>query len=198
VLTQFAPAFHGLYRALISTSFPWTPSEWMQLAACLNPLFASDTIERLNRLLVDILQHDGVDAEQLQLIQTLLSRYVAHGRPLTGYFIVCCVAEIQWTVLAQAICKPDVPSKTTYLTVDEAEAANLAWLSLLRAPMPRDTEVDAALHEALASGVRMGMQSFTELLLQIEDMESEPAADTYAWETMSESLVRIPFVVRCA
>jgi phosphatidylinositol 4-kinase len=192
VLTQFAPAFHGLYRALISTSFPWEPAEWIQLAECLNPLFASDTIERLNRLLVDILQRDGVDAEKLQLIQNLLSRYVSHGRPLTGYFIVCCVTEIQWTVLAQSIIKPEVPSREKYLELDEAEAANRAWLSLLRGAMPtNESEVNPAFQGALANGVRMGMMSFTELLSQIEDMDSEPAADTYAWETMSESLVRV-------
>jgi phosphatidylinositol 4-kinase len=35
------------------------------------------------------------------------------------------------------------------------------------------------------------MQCFTDLVVQVEEMESEPSVDTYTWETMSESLVII-------
>jgi phosphatidylinositol 4-kinase len=189
VLTQFAPSFHGFYRALISTSFPWSIAEWTELALCLNPLFGSDTIERLNRLLVDVLQQDGANAERLQMIQTLLSRYVANGRPLTGYFIVCCVTEVQWTVLAQCMFPPTKPHSPPSAVADEAEAANLAWLALLNNAVPQDTlQLGANTLEAVKNSTRLAMQNFAELLVQIEEMEAEPAADTYAWETMSESL----------
>jgi phosphatidylinositol 4-kinase len=41
----------------------------------------------------------------------------------------------------------------------------------------------------LRETVTYAMQCFTDLLTQLEEMDSEPSVDTYAWETMSESLV---------
>jgi phosphatidylinositol 4-kinase len=143
----------------------------------------------LNRLLVDLQQEED-DSERVQFIHTLLSRYVLHGRPLTGYFIVCCVTEVQWTVLTQCVFPPEQTSAALFSDVDEAEAANLAWQALLRSPIPEDVlQYDDELTEALQNGLRLAMLNFTELLVQIEDMDTDPAADTYAWETMSESLV---------
>jgi phosphatidylinositol 4-kinase len=164
-------------------------TEWTQLTLCLNSLLGASTIERLNRLLVDVVQVDGITSERLQFIQTLLSRYVANGRPLTGYFIVCCVTEVQWTVLAQCMIPPAPNSPFPSATADEAEAANHAWQALLQDAVPQDAlQLDEKTLEAVNNATQLAMQNFTELLIQIEDMETEPAADTYAWETMSESL----------
>jgi phosphatidylinositol 4-kinase len=71
----------------------------------------------------------------------------------------------------------------------EAAAANKAWLSLTR-NAARDLDVeDEEIKSLLKSTIKHSMQCFTDLLIQIEEMEAEPAIDTYAWETMSESLV---------
>jgi len=43
--------------------------------------------------------------------------------------------------------------------------------------------------ELLKDTIKHAMQCFADLLTQIEGMEAEPTVDTYAWETMSESLV---------
>jgi phosphatidylinositol 4-kinase A len=193
VLSQFAPSFHGFYRAIISVSFPWKFAEWTALSLHLNPLFSTSTIERLNRLLVDVLQHHADDAARVRGIQTLLSRYVARGRPLTGYFIVCCVIEAQWTVLAQVINVPEVKLGGAWGPAQEAEAADQAWLAILSSPISvENIPSDGAARVALKKALRQAMECFSELLLQIEEMDTEPELDTYAWETMSESLVRLP------
>jgi phosphatidylinositol 4-kinase A len=190
VLTQYAPGFHGFYRALISTTFPWSTLEWAELSSLLNPLFATETIERLNRLLVDVLQHHADDPDHLRTIQTLLTRYVSRGRPLTGYFIVCCVIEAQWTVLAQSLNAPNAQAKIVRTKIQEAEAADQSWLAVLRSPLPVESlELDPAVTKALEAAVEHATRCFSELLIQIEEMDSEPEIDTYAWETMSESLV---------
>lgn len=189
VLTQFAPSFHGFYRAITSTTFPWTAPEWVGLSAYLNPLFATQTIERLNRLLVDVLQHCADDAERLRYIRTLLSRYVSKGRPLTGYFTVCCVIEAQWTVLAQLFNNSEVKESQSYNLPQEAEAADQAWLTVLKASLPlEELQLDQVAKNALKAAIQHAMQCFSELLIQIEEMEAEPEVDTYAWETLSESL----------
>ena len=36
-LKPIAPAFHGFYRALISTTYRWTPYHWARLSRNLNP-----------------------------------------------------------------------------------------------------------------------------------------------------------------
>jgi phosphatidylinositol 4-kinase A len=45
----------------------------------------------------------------------------------------------------------------------------------------------------LKKSLELSTQVFTDLLVQIEEMDSEPSLDAYAWETMSESLVRSSF-----
>ena len=126
-------------------------------------------------------------SEVIHFIQTFLARYISRDRPLSGYFLVCCVTETQWTVLAQAL----VPGQTiSYGNIVEAAAANKAWLALMRKAAPDLLIVDEKIQATLKSTMRYAMQCFTDLHLQIEEMETEPTIDTYAWETMSECLVR--------
>lgn len=188
VLSQYAPAFHGLYRAIISVPFDWSPDEWCLLAQNLNKLFEPDVVERLNRLPVDALSSIGEDLEQIEFMQTLISRYVSHGRPLSGYFIVCCVIEAQWTILAQALGR-EYSAEDLISTHEEAEAANLAWQKLLRYGIPGLGFSDDGQREALRATMKSALQTFTTLLVQIQEMDVDPAEDSYCWETMSESLV---------
>ncbi|KAG6853905.1 hypothetical protein C0991_012574 [Blastosporella zonata] len=151
----------------------------------MNELCSSDIVDRLNRLLADIIEREGADGDSLRFVQTFVSRYVTQGRPLSGYFIVCCVIETKWTVLAQALVPPQ---PTTSATATEAAAANRAWISLMRtAPAPREINDDTIV-ESLKTTLLYAMQCFTDLLVQIDEMETEPSIDTYTWETMSESL----------
>jgi len=188
VLSQFAPAFHGFYRAIISTPFSWRLEDWHGLSEHLNVLFATDVIERLNCLLVDSLQSEQ-DTSNLYYIQTLLSRYVTRGRPLNGYFFVCCLTEAQWTILAQTLCPPKDPTKPGRQSKAEAAAANKAWSSLTRHVPDNLDHLDSILCNALKETLVLSTRCFTDLLVQIEEMESEPSLDSYAWETLSESLV---------
>lgn len=187
VLTQLSPALHGLYRAIISTTYPWTSAQWEQLSSHLTTLVAPDILDRLNRLLTDIHQDETANTEVISFIQTFLARYISRGRPLSGYFLVCCVIETQWTALAQAL----APGQTaTFGPIVEAAAANKAWSALMK-NTALDLHISAeGSRETLRATLRYAMQCFTDLLLQIEEMEDEPSIDTYAWETMSESLVR--------
>ncbi|KAI8989762.1 atypical/PIKK/PI4K protein kinase [Trametes punicea] len=187
VLCQYAPSFHGLYRAIISVPFDWSADEWRLLAQHLNKLFEPDVVERLNRLPIDALSSTGEDIEKIQFMQTLVSRYVSRGRPLSGYFIVCCVIEAQWTILAQALgrayCAADIVSD-----YEEAEAANLAWQKLLLYGMPGSGFPEEEQRATLRVTMKNALQTFTTLLIQIQEMDVDPAEDSYCWETMSESL----------
>lgn len=188
-MAQFAPAFHGFYRALISTPYSWSAKHWTQLSANLNPLFEPSAIESLNRLVAEIIQLEESDPDLMDFVSSLIARYVSRGRPLSGYFLVCCIIEIQWTVLGQALTSID----TTYTSkIDncEAAAANQAWIGLLESnaleAKPSGNDFLASLRATLT----LSMECFSDLLIQIEEMESPPSHDSYAWETMSESLVR--------
>ncbi|KAF5380919.1 hypothetical protein D9615_004166 [Tricholomella constricta] len=185
VLTQLTPALHGFYRAISSTSYAWTITQWEQLTTHMNALCSPSIVDRLNHLLVDILQKEDANGDTLRFVQTFVSRYVTQGRPLSGYFIVCCFIETQWTVLAQALAPPQV---TTSGIVTEAAAANKAWLSLMRKAVVPCEIKDEKIVDTLKMTVKYAMQCFTDLLVQIEEMDTEPSIDTYAWETMSESL----------
>ncbi|RDB21005.1 Phosphatidylinositol 4-kinase stt4 [Hypsizygus marmoreus] len=185
ILTQLTPALHGFYRAVSSTSFAWTIKQWEELTTHLNVMCSPAIFDRLNHLLVDILQKEDADADTLRFVQTFVTRYVTQGRPLSGYFIVCCVLETQWTVLAQVLAPPPVTSSGIGC---EAAAANRAWLSLMRQAAVPPNINDEKIDKTLRQTVNYAMECFTDLLVQIEEMESEPSLDTYAWETMSESL----------
>jgi phosphatidylinositol 4-kinase len=189
ILSQFAPAFHGFYRALMSTTYRWTPRQWARLAKNLNPLFDHQSIEALNRLVIDIVQLEETDPEAIQFATTLLARYVSRGRPLSGYFLICCVIEVQWTVLTQALIPLDLGAEATHF--NEAAAANHAWASLFRSSVATVAKADKAFAAALEASKELSMECFTDILVQIEDMETVPSQDSYASETMSESLVSL-------
>ncbi|KAM6500354.1 hypothetical protein JOM56_003368 [Amanita muscaria] len=184
LLTQLAPALHGLYRAISSTPYPWTASQWIHLATALQPICTQAFVDRLNGLLNDVLQPDSTDAETSQFIQNFLSRYVSQGRPLSGFFMVCCVIEIKWTVLAQVLAPP---TSVMEGQAREAAAANKAWISLMTCA-PKKINPDQTIRDCLRTTARYAMQCFADLMSQIEVMECEPSVDTYSWETMSESL----------
>ncbi|KAF8891248.1 hypothetical protein BD779DRAFT_1514119 [Infundibulicybe gibba] len=186
VLTQLTPAIHGLYRAISSTPFPWKSTSWEQLTSRLNVLCAPEMVDRLNRLVVDIIHDPDTDIDSLRFVQTFVARYISQGIPLSGYFMVCCVIETEWTVLAQVLAP--LPSGSARHNAIEAAAANGAWLSLMRSAALEIDISSGAIKDTLKMTVEYSMKCFTDLLVQIEEMDSEPALDTYAWETMSESL----------
>ncbi len=195
VLTHHALSFHGLYRAIISTEFSWDYHSWVSISEHLNVLFAPDVIERLNRSLASDIQDENGDPDTKNYIQVLLSRYISVGRPLNGYFLVCCVVEAQWTMLAQALYPSHAPIYPKTGEEAEAVAANKAWSSLTRDVTSETGASDSSLKNALKKSLELSMQTFTDLLVQIEEMESEPSLDTYAWETMSECLVSLGSLV---
>ncbi len=190
MLTHYALSFHGLYRAIISTEFSWDYLSWVSISEHLNVLFAPDVTERLNRSLASVIQAENGDPDIKNYIQVVLSRYISSGRPLNGYFLVCCVVEAQWTMLAQALYPSHEPicPKTGGA---EAAAANKAWSTLTRDFTSESGVSDPSLKDALKKSLELSLQTFTDLLVQIEEMDSEPSLDTYAWETMSESLVSL-------
>jgi phosphatidylinositol 4-kinase len=96
------------------------------------------------------------------------------------------VVETQWTVLAQVLAPPELSRR---VIVIEADAANKAWSALMgQEPIELDVSSKTS-RDALGKSIGYAMQCFTDLLEQMEEMEVEPSADSYAWETMSESLV---------
>ncbi|KAJ7709476.1 hypothetical protein B0H17DRAFT_1155491 [Mycena rosella] len=128
---------------------------------------------------------NAIDTLMPALIDSFVSRYVAHGRPLSGYFVVCCVIETNWTVLAQVLAPPETSNQAP---VNEAAAANKAWVSLMRNAASELDIKDKTIEKALKVTVEYSMKCFSDLFVQIQEMDSEPSLDTYAWETMSESL----------
>ncbi|KZV73387.1 atypical/PIKK/PI4K protein kinase [Peniophora sp. CONT] len=188
ILSHHALYFHGFYRAIISTHYAWQLDHWLALSRDLNSLLAPDVLERLNGLLMNVISTtDADEVETLRYVQTLLSRYISRSRPLNGYFLVCCVIETQWTVLAQTLYPHNPPGCPTP-TSGEAAAANAAWTALtLQAPIQTGSLSHNA-KLALRETISISMQVFTDLLLLLEQLEQEPSYDTYAWETLSESL----------
>lgn len=191
ILSQFAPSFHGFYRAITSIPFAWSLEEWSSLTVHLNSLFSSEIVDALNHLLMDVLRREGDDPESVLFIRTFLSRYISRGRPLNGYFIVCCVVEAHWTILAQALFTKPAPASRKIPEFVEAAAANKAWQRLLTEAVDSSIVGDEAYQQALASTASNAIKCFSSLLTQIEEMEAEPSEDSYAWETMSESLVSL-------
>ena len=155
----------------------------------MNTLFSTEVVAGLNHLLLNVLRTEEDDPDGVLFIRTFLSRYISRGRPLSGYFIVCCVIEAQWTILAQALTTAvtnEDQCKTAYV---EAAAANKAWKALLQEPVEDSAKESSEYMSALQSTLESSMKCFTNLLVQMEELEAEPSEDSYAWETMSESLV---------
>lgn len=152
----------------------------------MSDLFASTVVERLNNLLIDSARLTEDDPQEEAFVRTLLSRYVASGRPLTGYFVVCCVIEIQGTVLAQTLSLPrdEAPSRA----LEEAAAANTAWMALISRPARVLDIQDESIKINLQNTINSALRCYADLLQQIEELDGDPSIDTYAWETMSESL----------
>ncbi|KAI5900497.1 uncharacterized protein SCHCODRAFT_01055286, partial [Schizophyllum commune H4-8] len=80
ILTQIIPALHGFYRAVTTTSFPWTYNHWHALSAQFATICAPSVVDRLNNLLADIMQRDGPDEHILRFLHTFLGRYLSRGR----------------------------------------------------------------------------------------------------------------------
>ncbi|KAG9126585.1 phosphatidylinositol-4- kinase [Ceratobasidium sp. 392] len=198
VIVHVSPAFHGLYRAVTATPFPWQLSEWLACSQALAGLFTTKLVERLNAIVEEFLKRAEEDPALSLYVQTFLARYKANERPLSGYFAVCSIVEIQWTALAQGLAPPqclvgeDSQARKKKIAsvalTDDAEAANIAWASLMK---QKGVEIDISQRgakEHLQRTVVSAMKCFNDLLVQVGDMEDDPDDDTYSWETMAESL----------
>ncbi len=159
------------------------------MSAHLNSLFSSEVVDGLNHLLSDVLRTEEEDPEEVLFIRTFLSRYISRGRPLSGYFLVCCVIEAHWTILAQALVLQSDVQRGRTTEFFEAAAANKAWQTLLHESVDTSSVDDEYVQNALTTTTESATKCFTNLLIQIEEMDAEPSEDSYAWETMSESLV---------
>ncbi|KZT60454.1 hypothetical protein CALCODRAFT_119134 [Calocera cornea HHB12733] len=130
--------------------------------------------------------HEPQDPREATYKQTLLTRYVAAGRPLTGYFVACCVAEMQWTTLAEALHTPGQEYFVAKTPV-AAEASTLAWGTLLEGKL----DVAEGLTEEDKDGLKTtGLEAskwVSEMLAQIKDLEGMEG-DAYVREVMAESL----------
>jgi len=96
-------------------------------------------------------------------------------------------------MLAQALYPSQEPVYAKFGEEAEAAAANKAWSALTRDVAPEIRASEPSLKSALKKSLELSTQTFTALLVQIGEMDSEPSLDTYAWETMSECLVRFGF-----
>lgn len=148
----------------------------------------------------------------------LVLRYLEAERPLSGYFLVCSLTEIQWVVLGQVLASP-VASSTSSTSEetnaqaslseihayqrnleDDAAAANDAWANLVNGPANvefnseeggnavKDPEL-WSIQKTLRSTLDHAMETFEDLLVQLDEMDVEPSMETYAYETMAENLV---------
>lgn len=137
-------------------------------------------------MVLEIVQLEDPNAH---LPQAVLARYVGKDRPLSGYFAVCCIMEIQWTVLAQTLVSPD---KEAISYGEDAAAANAAWGVLVAKKVMISGQYPPAVLDGLKQTLSRAMECFTDLLAQMSELDGEPSLDTYAWETMAECLVRMP------
>ncbi|KAH7879656.1 uncharacterized protein C8R40DRAFT_1158339 [Lentinula edodes] len=150
-----------------------------------HPISSAPATEAICAFISDVVENIKAGDWYSSTVQTFLARYISRGRPLSGYFIVCCVIETLWTVLAQVL----APLPADIVPgVSEAVAANKAWNSLMRQAAMELDIADQKTVSALNNVTDYAMQCFTDLLVQIEEMDQEPSLDTYAWQTMSESL----------
>jgi phosphatidylinositol 4-kinase len=160
-------------------------------------LFAHEVVERLNSLLPDYVRHADDHFRKTTFIRTVMTRYASSGRPLSGYFAVCGVIEIQWTILAQVLApplqQPPVASTSTGILPlsqnMEAQASNIAWATIMAKPCGAPNPAKFAPYiVATRRALGAAAQCFADLLEQVEDF-GEVDPEMYAFETMSESLV---------
>lgn len=185
---------------MTATPFPWQLSEWLACSQAITGIFSIKVVERLNSIVEEFLQRAEEDPALSLYVQTFLARYKANERPLSGYFAVCSIVEIQWTALAQVLAPPrclfedDPQGKkkgTTVALTDDAEASNIAWATLMR-QQGHDMDITQKGAKAhLEQTLVWTMKTFSDLLVQVEDMDDDPDNDTYTWETMAESLVSV-------
>jgi phosphatidylinositol 4-kinase len=182
-----------------ATPFPWQLSEWFACSQALAGLFSAQLVERLNAIVDEFLQRAEEDPALSLYVQTFLARYKANERPLSGYFAVCSIVEIQWTALAQGLAPPQNLSEensqarkkkiASVALTDDAEASNIAWATLMKQKGIEMNVSQRGAKEHLQGTIVSAMKCFNDLLVQVEDMEDDPDNDTYTWETMAESLV---------
>lgn len=162
-------------------------TDWFNLSNVISELLEAEVVDRLNNLLTDVVQ---LTEENAHIPQTILSRYVSKERPLSGYFAVCCVMEILWTVLAQTLVSPSEEMyKSLVIANDDAAAANAAWNALAAKKVSLASPYPQPIATGLKQTLDRAMECFTDLLAQMGELEGEPSLDTYAWETMAECLV---------
>jgi phosphatidylinositol 4-kinase len=164
-------------------------------------LFAHDVVDRLNSPPPDHIHHADDHPRRTTFIRTVLSRYANSGRPLSGYFAVCSVIEIQWTILAQVLApppqQPPVASTSTGILPSsqnmEAQASNIAWTTLMSKSCgaPDPTKFTPHIMATIRRALDAAAQCFADLLEQLEDL-GEVDPEMYAFETMSQSLVCRP------
>ncbi|KAF8334229.1 uncharacterized protein EI90DRAFT_3051526 [Cantharellus anzutake] len=199
VVTDIVPSLHGLYRAITSTPFPWKGAEWESLAGITQDLFKQDIVDRLNSLLTTFLENEGFQEETSKdslYARTLLSRYISNGRPLSGYFAVRSVMEIQCTALAQILLSPAPQSPASSSSTGKSggtrfypsQASITSWASLAGNAIDKiPGELEGEFKSAVVSSINSAMQCCADLLEQIEEI-GDVNPEAYAYETLSESL----------
>ena len=105
---------------------------------------------------------------------------------MSGYFLVCCIIEVQWTVLTQALIPLELGAEGVQLS--EVAAANHAWVSLFRSSVATIAKTNECFAAALKASKDLSMECFTDLLVEIEERETAPSQDAYASENMSREL----------
>lgn len=204
ILSEHLPSFHGLYRALTSTPFAWSPTEWSSISSVTSELFAESSVNRLNDLTSEFAAEATNEeakefANTASFIRTIMHRYASLNRPLSGYFVVCEVMEIQWTVLGQIVFPPlcpDSPASSSsgahrHSRSTEAEAANMVWQALMSSPFAKETVIgrfDSNTLGATRKALDAASKCFLDLLEQVQEF-ADIDPELYAFETLSESLV---------
>ena len=84
--------------------------EWRKVTEHLKELLLPDTVDHLNELFPESVKETENDIGEAHYVNVFLARYVSQDRPLSGYFIVCCVVEIVSTVLGQVLSHPPSPN----------------------------------------------------------------------------------------
>lgn len=174
------------------------------MATITSELFAESIVDRLNGLASEFVsegnERDREFVQSTMFVRTIMDRYAAVNRPLSGYFAVCEVMEIQWTVLGQVLCPPLHPASSASTSSSsgvhrsshtaDAEASNIVWLALMARPFKKDVLnlFDTESLDATRRCLDAASQCFVDLLEQIQEF-GEVDPDLYAFETLSESLV---------